>query len=295
MTNRQRALIIAVCSLPVALGLWIILSHSSLGTVSTPRFKKIGLVEISDVILSSDAIEKQLRAFRKDKAIAGVLLRVDSPGGAVAPSQEIYGELMKFREVNKPVVASFGNVAASGGYYVACPARRIFADPGTITGSIGVIFRFPQYFKLMDKLGISMEVLKAGDVKDMGSAQRNMTPHERILFQGILDDIHTQFINDVCRARGLNVDTLRAIADGRIMSGRQALYAGLVDTLGGLEDASDYLKKSLGLAENATVVENKPHVPFLRTLIFGELADRFPFLRYGFYPAGSYFLCDKPF
>lgn len=295
MTKSQRILVIAVCCLPVLFGLWLLIAHAAPSTMPSRAFKKIGLVEITDVILSSEATVKQLRALREDDAIAGVLLRVDSPGGAVAPSQEIFSEVMKFRVAKKPLVASLGNVAASGGYYVACPAQKIFANPGTITASIGVIFRFPQYFKLMDKLGISMQVLKSGEVKDMGSPQRDMTVQEKKLFQDILTDIHNQFISDVSRARSLDADSLRLIADGRIMTGKQALRARLVDTLGSLDDASDYLKTYLGLAKNTALVERKRREPFLRTLLFGELADKFPFLKSTFFPAGSYFLCDKPF
>jgi protease IV len=280
--------------LPVALAL-LAVTLAACSSLPGKTFKKIGLVEITDVILSSDAVVKQLRTLREDESIAGVLLRVDSPGGAVAPSQEIFHEVMKFRSANKPLVASFGNVAASGGYYVACPARRIFADPGTITGSIGVIFSFPKYYKLLDKLGISMQVLKSGEVKDMGSPDREMTPEEKKLFEGILTDIHEQFINDVCTARSLSVDSLRPIADGRIMTGKQALRSRLVDTLGGLQDASDYLKKLAGLSSSALVVEKKKHESLLHRLLIGELAGKFPALENTFVPAGSYFLYDRRF
>jgi protease-4 len=280
--------------LALALGLPVLMLA---GCTSLPgkTFKKIGLVEITDVILSSDAAVKQLRMLREDESVAGVLLRVDSPGGAVAPSQEIFHEVMKFRDVKKPLVASFGNVAASGGYYVACGARRVFANPGSITGSIGVIFSFPKYYKLLDKLGISMEVLKSGEAKDMGSPQREMTPEEKKLFAGILTDIHEQFIADVCRARSLSADSLRPIADGRIMTGRQALRSGLVDTLGSLQDAADYLRKLAGLSPSAEIVEKKKREPYLHRLLFGELAEKFPALQNTFVPAGSYFLYDRRF
>ena len=280
--------------LTLALGLFVSMLA---GCSSLPgkTFKKIGLVEITDVILSSDAAVKQLRTLREDESVAGVLLRVDSPGGAVAPSQEIFHEVMKFRDVKKPLVASFGNVAASGGYYVACGARRVFANPGSITGSIGVIFSFPKYYKLLDKLGISMEVLKSGEAKDMGSPQREMKPEEKRLFAGILTDIHEQFIADVCRARSLSADSLRPIADGRIMTGRQALRSGLVDTLGSLQDAADYLRKLAGVSPSAEIVEKKKREPYLHRLLFGELAEKFPALQNTFVPAGSYFLYDRRF
>jgi protease IV len=294
MTNRQKITIVCILALPIIIGILLIIGRSNSSSLSPKVFKKIGLVQINDIILVSEPYVKQLREMREDDAIAGVLLRVDSPGGAVAPAQEIFSEAMKFRG-NKPLVASFGNVAASGGYYIASPALRIFANPGSITASIGVIFRFPQYFKLMDKLGISMQVLKSGGVKDMGSPQREMTPQEKKLFQDMLDNIHDQFIKDVSRARGMNIDSLRPIADGRIMTGQQALAAGLVDTLGSYEDAADYLKNYLGLSPGTAVIEKKQHESFWKTLVFGELAEKFPFLKSSFYPAGSYFLYDRQF
>jgi protease IV len=294
MTNRQKITTVCIVALPIIIGMLLVIGRSGSSTLSPKVFKKIGLVQVNDVILASEPYVKQLRELREDDAIAGVLLRIDSPGGAVAPSQEIYHEVLKFRGV-KPLIASFGNVAASGGYYIASPALRIFANPGSITASIGVIFRFPQYFKLMDKLGISMQVLKSGDVKDMGSPQREMTQQEKQLFQKMLDNIHNQFIDDVHRARGMNIDSLRLIADGRIMTGQQALGAHLVDTLGGFEDAADYLKNYLGLSPGTGIIEKKQHEPFWKSLVFGELAEKFPFLKSSFCPAGSYFLYERRF
>jgi len=294
MTNKQKIMIVCILALPIIIGMLLVIGRPSASSHPLKVFKKIGLVQINDVILVSEPYVKQLRELREDDGIAGVLLRIDSPGGAVAPAQEIFNEVMKFRG-RKPLVASFGNVAASGGYYIASPAQKIFANPGTITASIGVIFRFPQYFKLMDKLGISIQVLKAGGVKDMGSPQREMTPQEKKLFQDMLDNIHNQFIKDVSRARGMSIDSLRPIADGRIMTGEQALAARLVDTLGSFEDAADYLKTYLGLSAGTAVIEKKQRESFWKNLVFGELAQRFPFLTHPVYPAGSYFLYDRQF
>jgi protease IV len=289
MTNRQKISIVAICLAPVVIGVWLMLSDTS-GPSSPLPFKKVGLVQISDVILASDSYIKQLRSFREDDAIAGVLLRIDSPGGASAPSQEIFSEVMKFRDANKPVVVSVGNMAASGGYYIASAATRIFANPSSITGSIGAIVEFPQYYKLLDKIGVSLNVIKAGSFKDMGSPQREMTPGDRALLQGIVDDIHHQFIRDVGRARSMNADSLRRIADGRILTGAQALKVRLIDTLGSFEDALAYLKQSVGVSQRAAVVEKKRRESFLKSLIFGELAERFPFLKTPYIPAGPYFL-----
>jgi protease-4 len=289
MTTRQKIIVAGICCAPVFIGLWLILANSAESS-SPLSFKKIGLVQITDVILASEPSIKQLRSFREDASIAGVLLRMDSPGGASAPSQEIFNEVMKYRDINKPLIVSVGNMAASGGYYIASAATRIFANPSSITGSIGAIVEFPQYYKLLDKIGVSMQVVKAGSLKDIGSPQREMTPQDRTLMQGIVNDIHEQFIRDVCKARSLDIKALRPIADGRIMTGAQALKSGLIDTLGGYEDALAYLKASLGVSAKTSVIEKKRHESFLRSLVFGELAQRFPFLKSAYAPAGSYFL-----
>jgi protease-4 len=289
MTNRQKILIAAVCLAPVFIGMVFLLVDPS--AVSSPLTgRKIGLVQISDVILASDPYIKQLQSFREDNTIAGVLLRIDSPGGASAPSQEIFSEVMKYRKINKPLVVSVGNMAASGGYYIASPAMKIFANPSSITGSIGAIVEFPQYYKLLDKIGVSLKVIKAGNFKDMGSPQREMTPADRALMQGMVDDIHEQFIRDVAAARSMSIDSLRPLADGRIFTGAQALKNRLVDTLGSYEDALAYLKGFTGIPLKTAVVEKKHRDSFLKTLIFGELSERLPFLKHAYSPAGSYFL-----
>jgi len=289
MTGRQKILIAAICLTPVIIGIALV-AGSSAERSSPLSFRKVGLVQISDVILSSDAVIKQLRSFREDASIAGVLLRIDSPGGASAPSQEIFSEVMRYRAIRKPVVVSVGNMAASGGYYIASASTRIFANQSSITGSIGAIVEFPQYYKLLDKIGVSLNVIKAGTFKDMGSPQRQMSKEDRALMQGIVDDIHEQFIRDVCTARSMPIASIRPIADGRIMTGAQALKVGLVDTLGTYEDALSYLKSSLGIPAKTPVVEKKRRESFLRNIIFGELAERFPFLKNSYAPAGSYFL-----
>jgi protease IV len=293
MTNKQKITVAAICCAPVLLGIALLLSNSSESLSPLSFSKKIGLVQINDVILASEPSIKQLRQFREDDAIAGVVLRIDSPGGASAPSQEIFKEVLKYRDVNKPLVVSVGNMAASGGYYIACPAMRIFANPSSITGSIGAIVEFPQYYKLLDKIGVSLKVIKAGSYKDMGSPQREMTQQDRALMQSIVDDIHEQFIRDVCKARSIKEDSLRPIADGRIMTGAQALKVRLIDTLGSYEDALAYLKTCCGVPAKTAVVEKKRRESFLRSLIFGELAERFPFLKNAYTPAGSYFLFQR--
>jgi protease-4 len=286
--------IAAILAAPIVLGLILMALNAKPGSAkfSSLSSRKIGLVEVSDVIYSSEDYVKQLRDLREDDGIAGVILRIDSPGGAVAPSQEVFEEVMKFREINKPLVVSMGNLAASGGYYIASPAFKIFANPGTITGSIGAIMSFPHYYKLLSKIGVDMEIIKAGELKDVGSPHRAMTPKERSYLQAMIHDVHLQFIEDVSRARSMDIDSLIPLADGRIFTGRQAMAVGLVDTLGGYEDALDYLKTYLGLPEKSNVVEKKKPEPFWKKMLTEEIFDKIPLLKNAAAPSGSYFLYD---
>ncbi len=189
--------------------------------------------------------KKALRKALKDKHIRAVLLRINSPGGTVATSQEIQEAVLAVREAGKPVVASMGDVAASGGYYVASAADKIVAEPGTITGSIGVIMNLVNLQGVEEKLGIKPSVVKSGQFKDVGSPNRPMTTEEENLLKGIIMDSYDQFINAVAIGRKMNLESVRKLADGRIYSGRQALKVGLIDELGGYEAA---LKKTQTLA-----------------------------------------------
>ena len=196
----------------------------------------VAVVEVRGVIASSDVVCDALSDVRQDPHVVAVVLRVDSPGGGVAPSQEIFDEIRRVRDV-KPIIASLGNVAASGGYYIAAATTRIVSDPGTLTGSIGVIMEFRNLETLAQKIGIGETVVKSGPYKDIGNPVRPMTPAERTLLQGTVDDVYAQFVDAVSTGRGLAPERVRAIADGRVLSGAQALQAGLVDELGGLNAA----------------------------------------------------------
>lgn len=199
--------------------------------------RSVGVVELRGVIQdASDTIET-LDRFRRQDGTVAVVVRIESPGGAVAPSQELYDAVWRVREA-KPVIASLGNVAASGGYYVASAAHLIVADPGTITGSIGAIMGVPQYATLAGKIGYSEDVVKSGRFKDIGNPLRPLAPEERTLFQGMVDDVLGQFVEAVARGRNMETARVRPLADGRIFSGAQALKAGLVDRLGSLDAAT---------------------------------------------------------
>ncbi len=197
---------------------------------------KIGVIEVYGVIADSRKIIEQLHDFRDNDSIKALVLRIDSPGGGVGPSQEIHDEVKSFDSV-KPVVVSMGSVAASGGYYIAVPAREIIANPGTIIGSIGVIMQFTNFQELLEKIGLNSVIVKSGKYKDIGSPTREMTAAEQEILQNLIDDVHSQFVSSVAEGRKMNEEAVRTIADGRIFSGRMAMKLGLVDGMGNLEVA----------------------------------------------------------
>jgi len=290
--NIQRIIIAVLILLPILLGA-ILLTSSSSGkknAIGSAGIKKVGLVKVESTIMSSYETVRQLRSFLDDNSIAGVLLRVDSPGGAVAPSQEIFTEVMRFKKKKKPLVVSMGSMAASGGYYISSPATKIFADPGTFTGSIGVIISTPQYNELGKKLGIEMRVMKAGKFKDVLSPYRKVTEPESELIQSLLDDTHDQFISDVAVARDLPYETIKVVADGRVFTGRQALKNKLVDTLGGYEDALHYLKTRVGVSQKAKVIERRERLDIFSEWLAEEVVHIFPQLIHFVSPKGALYL-----
>ncbi len=239
---------------------------------------KIALVRIEGPILDSENAVDEIKEYGKDSSIKAIILRIDSPGGAVAPSQEIYSEVKK-AAAKKTVVVSMGSVAASGGYYIACPATRIIANPGTLTGSIGVIMEIPNIEGLMNKIGVKTEVVKSGKNKDIGSAFRAMKPEERELLQGVMDNVHEQFIKAVAEGRKMKIEDVRAIADGRIFSGEQAVKEGLVNELGTLEDATKVTAKLAGIKEEPEIVTKKDKfsiIDILRNKFPKEILDVVP-------------------
>lgn len=199
---------------------------------------RIGVIDVRGLIDDVQETLKAIKQYRKDKNVKAIVLRIDSPGGGVAPSQELYREVRRTLS-EKPVVASLGTVAASGGYYVASATSRIVSSPGTITGSIGVILIYPNFKELLDKIGYSMVVIKSGKYKDTGNPDREMTSEERQLLQSTIDESWRQFVSDVSKGRNMPEEKIRQIADGRIMTGQAALELGLVDELGNFQDAVD--------------------------------------------------------
>ncbi len=224
---------------------------------------RVGVIEIKGTITSSMDTLKQIKEFRKDASIRALLVRIDSPGGSVGPSQEIYREIRRTVET-KPVVVSMGGVAASGGYYIASAGSYVIANPGTITGSIGVIIYFPNLRELFDKIGYQMTAVKSGKFKDIGNPAREMTPEEKELLQNTINETYSQFVRDVAKARNLPEQGVRQVADGRIIMGEKALDLKLIDDLGNFEDAVD---KAAELGK----IEGEPDLVFAKKKKFSLL------------------------
>ncbi|MFV2082716.1 MAG: signal peptide peptidase SppA [bacterium] len=234
--------------------------------------ESIGLLRVEGVIIDVDWYIEQVHAFRDNESIKGVVLRLDTPGGAIAPTQELYSELLKLKE-KKPIVTSMGTIAASGGYYLASASDWIIANPGTITGSIGVIMEFINLEELFGKIGIKSRVIKSGEHKDMGSPFRDLTEEERRLLGDMVMDTHDQFVNAVLEARPVLSDEIRPYMDGRVMTGRQAMKLELVDEMGNLPDALVKAAELAGLPEGPPeVVEPERDEGSLLTLLFGRSA-----------------------
>lgn len=233
----------------------------------------VGVVELKGVIVDGQETIRQLRSMKKDEHVKAVVLRVDSPGGVVGPSQEIYAAVKDLARTKK-VVVSMGSVAASGGYYVSAPATLIYANPGTITGSIGVLMKFSNIEGLMDKVGMKAITIKTGKFKDTGSPARAMTDEERGMLQGVIDSTHGQFVKAVAQGRKLPEESVRAIADGRIFSGEQALALKLVDRIGSMQDAVDEAARLGGIKGEPKLIRTPKKKGKLADLLVEGVAGR---------------------
>ena len=237
---------------------------------------RIALVRVEGVILDSQSTVTELKRFGDNPSIKAIVLRIDSPGGGVVPSQEIYDAVQRVRNKNsKAVIASMGTVAASGGYYIAAATDRIMANPGTLTGSIGVIMETANVEGLLKKIGVEGIVVKSGKFKDVGSQLRKMSDEEHALIQSVMDDVHKQFIDAVAEGRAMEVSAVQALADGRIFTGRQAKDAKLVDELGNLEDAIQLAADLAGIEGEPKVVEPRRRFS-IRELIESRLSALLP-------------------
>lgn len=246
-----------------------------------PIGDRIALIRIEGIIVDSKDTVEELKDYVKDPSVKAIILRIDSPGGAVAPSQEIYEEVKK-AVAKKKILVSMGSIAASGGYYIASPATKIIANPGTLTGSIGVIMEIPNIEGLLTKLGIKTEVIKSGKHKDIASMFRGIKKEEREILQGVMDNVHEQFIKAVAEGRKMLIEDVKKIADGRVFTGEQALKLGLIDELGNLEDTIHNAAKLTGIKGEPVIISKKEKFSFIDLLkgkMPNEWADIFPSIR----------------
>src|SRR5215475_4335707 len=250
---------------------WIAVQGGRGGMMGRAGGDRVGVVEVTGVIADSKTTLRELREFAEDARIRAIVVRIDSPGGAVGPSQEIF-EAMRRVQKKKHLLASMGSIAASGGFYIAMGGEKVFANPGTLTGSIGVISEFPNVSGLLKWAGVDMRTITAGKLKDAGSPFREMSTEERSYFQAMLDDVHGQFIGAVAESRKLPEDDVRKIADGRVFTGRRAKDLKLVDELGGLQDAVREAGKLAGIRGEPRMEYPTKERPLFRAM-FGEDAQ----------------------
>ena len=250
----------------------------------------VGVLQIEGTIDDSRGVMMELKRFKEAPWIKAIVVRIDSPGGAVAPTQEIFDELQKTKK-KKPLIASMGSMATSGGYYVASACEKIIANPGTLTGSIGVIMQLNNVEELMKKVGVKGYNIKSGVNKDIGSPFQPLSPEGKEILQSLVDNVHSQFVSAVAKGRGMNEAQVRKLADGRVYSGAQAKELGLVDQFGTLDDAIEFAAKRVGLEENPTVYYSSPEEErWWEKIFFAAIGRRFPtsqrgWLRYEWSPS----------
>jgi len=231
---------------------------------------RVAVVKVEGPIFSAETTVRTLNRYAEREDVKAVVLRIESPGGGVAASQEIY-ERVKSLNTIKPVVASMGGIAASGGYYIALGCRRIMANPGTITGSIGVIMEYPVATELLGKVGLEMETIKSGALKDAGSPTRPPTEADRVYFQGVIDNLHQQFVRAVVEGRHLSESQVTTLANGQVFTGEQSLTLGLIDTLGTLEAAISLAGELSGIKGKPNVLWERRKRPSLIDFLFGKV------------------------
>ena len=261
---KKRRVFIILGSIVVLFFLMLVLLRSMGGSTSIGQ--KVAVIDIRGIVSRSDATIKLIHTYRDDPSIKALVIRINSPGGSVAPVQEIYSELEK---IDKPIVASMGGSAASGGYYIACAADTIVANPGTLTGSIGVIMQFTRMKGLYDKVGLEHQVIKSGEFKDTGSPFRELTEQERAVLQATVDDVYNQFVDTIFAARGDQLTRAEVVelADGRIFSGKQALESKLLDRLGNLPDAIKIAGELAGIEGKPKVIRKEKKVSLFEQLV----------------------------
>ena len=259
-----------------------------------PKFHfgpQIGVINISEAIMASEEIVEELNDFAEREDIDAILIRLNTPGGGVAASQEIYEKVKEISEANiKPIIASMGSVAASGGYYIAAGADTIIANKGTATGSIGVIMSYPIAADLLDKVGLAFQSVKSGALKDAGNFARKPTKADLSYFQGLVDNLHTQFVRTVAYERGMSYDEAATLATGQVYSGEQALRLGLVDIIGTYDNAIRLVTKLAGFDEKPTLIYPKVEDEGIIDILLNSKQINLPFSNLGIFPLPEYSL-----
>jgi protease-4 len=267
-SRKKKAWIVILSVIVLVIIVFLTVEH-----LQGPSGDRIGVVEIEGVISGSKEVMDDIVDFKDDASIKGVILRINSPGGGVGPTQEIYREVVKLTE-KKKVYVSMGTTCASGGYYIASAGQKLYANPSTITGSIGVIMELMNVEDVLKKIGLKSNTIKAGEYKDTGSPFRPMTPEERAYMDGIVTNIYDQFTKDVATGRKMNVETVKKLAEGRIYTGTMAKDVGLVDAIGNFYDTVDAMKADLRIKGKPVLVY--PEKPFsLVRWIFGVVGHDF--------------------
>lgn len=230
---------------------------------------KIAVVDLNYTILSSEPIVRQFKKYGEDKSIKAIVLRINTPGGGVAASQEMYESVKKVRDSGKPVIISISSLGASGGYYVSCGGSTIIADPGSLVGSIGVIINLMNLKELAQKLGINETTIKSGELKDAGSPFKDLTEKDKEYFQSIVDDSYEQFLDVVSKERKMDKEKLKQYADGRVFTGKQSKEIGLIDSLGTYEDAVKIAARMGGIEGEPTIIKEREKISLVERIIEG--------------------------
>lgn len=269
---------LAIFFLFIVISFMLLFQQSDTEDVSSGTAGTIALVELNEPIVTSEKIVQQLKRYRENVAVRAIVLRIESPGGGVSASQEIFEEVKKTRNYGKPIIVSMGSVAASGGYYIAIAANRIVANPGSITGSIGVISQFVHVNDLLAKIGISSTTVKSGKLKDSGSPFRKPNEEDKRYFQEMVDDIHDQFVTAVSEERKIDKATIKKYADGRVFTGRKAYELKLIDTLGTYQDAIMIAAQLADIHGTPRVIKERKKEK-LSDVLFGEVRSEIAHLK----------------
>jgi len=252
--------------------MFITMTRQNGRSVALTRSNAIGVISVKGVILDSEPFLEDLEKISSIRDLKALILHINSPGGGTAPSQEMYFSVQRIRDkYDYPVVSVLSSLGASGGYYVALATDSIYAMPGSLTGSIGVMMDFPQWTGVMEKIGIDMHVVKSGEYKDTGSPYREFTPEDKHYYQQLVDDVYDQFLTAVAESRSLDKSRVETLSDGKVYTGRQALELGLIDHLGTLQDCIDDISRQLNLSGKPSIIRPQKEKVTLFNVIFGDI------------------------